>query len=170
MVEQPQYNLFHRQRVEQEYARLYDDIGLGLTTWSPLASGLLTGKYRSGVPAGSRGAMENMALAGQGPDRRGEERRGRPSSRRIAAELGCDASASSRSPGSRRTRASRTVITGASKLDQLRANLAAVDVLPEADARVLARIDAICAPLAPTLAPERGRLRGRCATRVSARR
>jgi aryl-alcohol dehydrogenase-like predicted oxidoreductase len=50
VMEQPQYHLFHRQRVEQEYARLYDDIGLGLTTWSPLASGLLTGKYRDGVP------------------------------------------------------------------------------------------------------------------------
>ncbi|HXS29356.1 MAG TPA: aldo/keto reductase, partial [Steroidobacteraceae bacterium] len=61
VVEQPQYHLFHRQRVEVEYARLYEDIGLGLTTWSPLASGLLTGKYGAGVPAGSRGALENMA-------------------------------------------------------------------------------------------------------------
>ncbi|MGZ5074172.1 MAG: aldo/keto reductase, partial [Usitatibacter sp.] len=50
VMEQPEYNLFHRERVEKEYARLYDDIGLGLTTWSPLASGLLTGKYRKGVP------------------------------------------------------------------------------------------------------------------------
>jgi len=46
VVEQPQYHLFHRDKVEQEFARLYDDIGLGLTTWSPLASGLLTGKYK----------------------------------------------------------------------------------------------------------------------------
>ena len=60
VMEQPEYNLFHRSRVEREYARLYDDIGLGLTTWSPLASGLLTGKYRSGVPAGSRGAIPRM--------------------------------------------------------------------------------------------------------------
>ena len=57
VMEQPQYHLFHRKRVEQEYARLYEDIGLGLTTWSPLASGLLTGKYRDGVPADSRGAV-----------------------------------------------------------------------------------------------------------------
>ena len=77
VMEQPQYHLFHRKRVEQEYARLYDDIGLGLTTWSPLASGLLTGKYRSGVPEGSRGALENMAFLRQGPDRQGEERRRR---------------------------------------------------------------------------------------------
>ena len=62
VVEQPQYHLFHRQKVEQEFARLYDDIGLGLTTWSPLASGLLTGKYKAGIPAGSRGAMQNMAF------------------------------------------------------------------------------------------------------------
>ena len=58
VVEQPQYNLFARDRVEKEYARLYEDIGLGTTIWSPLASGLLTGKYRDGIPEGSRGALE----------------------------------------------------------------------------------------------------------------
>jgi len=57
-MEQPQYNLFHRKRVEQEYARLYKDIGLGTTIWSPLASGLLTGKYNDGIPADSRGALQ----------------------------------------------------------------------------------------------------------------
>src|ERR1043165_4158090 len=62
VMEQPQYHLFHRKRVQEEYARLYEDIGLGLTTWSPLASGLLTGKYRAGIPAGTRGAMETMAF------------------------------------------------------------------------------------------------------------
>ena len=62
VVEQPQYHLFHRHRVEQEYAPLYDDIGLGLTTWSPLASGLLTGKYAQGIPEGSRGALPSMAF------------------------------------------------------------------------------------------------------------
>ncbi|MGB5533816.1 MAG: aldo/keto reductase [Acidimicrobiia bacterium] len=55
VVEQPEYNLFNRTKVETEYARLYEDIGLGLTTWSPLASGLLTGKYQDGIPEGSRG-------------------------------------------------------------------------------------------------------------------
>src|SRR5688572_8540180 len=62
VMEQPQYHLFHRKKVEQEYARLYEDIGLGLTTWSPLASGLLTGKYKDGIPAGTRGAMETMGF------------------------------------------------------------------------------------------------------------
>ena len=55
VVEQPEYNLFNRTKVETEYSRLYEDIGLGLTTWSPLASGLLTGKYQDGIPEGSRG-------------------------------------------------------------------------------------------------------------------
>ncbi len=62
VVEQPQYNLFHRKRVESEYRVLYQEIGLGLTTWSPLASGLLTGKYLNGVPAGSRGAIPRMGF------------------------------------------------------------------------------------------------------------
>ena len=66
VMEQPQYNLFHRKRVEVEYARLYADIGLGLTTWSPLASGLLTGKYSSGIPADSRGARQDMAFLASG--------------------------------------------------------------------------------------------------------
>ena len=57
-MEQPQYNMLHRERVESEYAHLYDEIGLGTTIWSPLASGLLTGKYNNGIPQGSRGALE----------------------------------------------------------------------------------------------------------------
>src|ERR1700722_1697263 len=58
VVEQPEYNILHSERVEREYKRLYDDIGLGLTTWSPLASGLLTGKYRNGAPSGSRAQLQ----------------------------------------------------------------------------------------------------------------
>ncbi len=58
VMEQPQYNLLARDRVEKEYARLYEDIGLGTTIWSPLASGLLTGKYKDGIPEGSRGALQ----------------------------------------------------------------------------------------------------------------
>jgi len=57
VTEQPQYHLFERRRVEREYARLYEDVGLGLTTWSPLASGLLTGKYLDGIPEDSRAAL-----------------------------------------------------------------------------------------------------------------
>ena len=58
-MEQPQYNMFHRDRVEAEYAELYDDIGLGTTIWSPLASGILTGKYNDGIPDGSRMSLPN---------------------------------------------------------------------------------------------------------------
>jgi voltage-dependent potassium channel beta subunit len=57
VVEQPQYNMLERNRVEQEYARLLAEEGIGLTTWSPLASGLLTGKYLNGIPAGSRATL-----------------------------------------------------------------------------------------------------------------
>jgi aryl-alcohol dehydrogenase-like predicted oxidoreductase len=56
-MEQPQYNMFHRERVESEYAHLYDEIGLGTTIWSPLASGLLTGKYNEGMPEGTRSSL-----------------------------------------------------------------------------------------------------------------
>jgi voltage-dependent potassium channel beta subunit len=57
LMEQPQYNILWRDRVEKEYARLYEDIGLGTTIWSPLSSGLLTGKYLNGVPEGSRATL-----------------------------------------------------------------------------------------------------------------
>src|SRR5690606_39849475 len=69
--EQPQYNLLHRRRVELEYAPLYAELGMGTTVWSPLASGLLTGKYDHGVPEGSRAAREawlKERLAGEGGD------------------------------------------------------------------------------------------------------
>ena len=142
-MEQPQYNLFHRKRVEQEYARLYDDIGLGLTTWSPLASGLLTGKYREGIPAGSRGALESMVVAGQGPDRRGEERRRRQARGRSPPRSARSVGAAGDRLGGARTRTSRTVITGASNVGQLRANLLAVDVVPRLTPEIVARIDEI---------------------------
>jgi aryl-alcohol dehydrogenase-like predicted oxidoreductase len=68
-MEQPQYNMLHRDRVEKEYARLYGDIGLGLTIWSPLASGLLTGKYNDGIPADSRASCARLRMAEVAPDR-----------------------------------------------------------------------------------------------------
>jgi len=57
LMEQPEYNIFHRDKVDKEFLRLYEDIGLGTTTWSPLSSGLLTGKYLNGVPEGSRASL-----------------------------------------------------------------------------------------------------------------
>jgi voltage-dependent potassium channel beta subunit len=146
VMEQPQYNLFHRQRVEQEYARLYEDIGLGLTTWSPLASGLLTGKYRHGVPAGSRGALEGMSFLVKGlTDAAKNEAVGKLEA--VAADLGCQLGQLAIAWVARNPRVS-TVITGASRLAQLQDNLAAADVIPKLTPEVLARIDEITAPLA----------------------
>ena len=146
VVEQPQYNLFARRRVEQEYARLYDDIGLGLTTWSPLASGLLTGKYKDGIPPGSRGAMESMSFltkslndATKGAAVRKFEA--------VAAELGCSVAQLAIAWTAKNPRVT-TVITGASKLAQLQSNLGAVEVIAKLTPEVMAALDAISAPLA----------------------
>ena len=146
VMEQPQYHLFHRQRVEKEYARLDDDIGLGLTTWSPLASGLLTGKYRNGVPEGSRGAMESVAFLRDGllnPDKNAAVARLEP----IAAELGGTLAQLAIAWVAKNPRVS-TVITGASKLPQLQANLGALALLDKLTPEVLTRIDAVTAVLA----------------------
>lgn len=145
-MEQPQYHLFHRRRVEEEYARLYDDIGLGLTTWSPLASGLLTGKYQAGIPEGSRGALENMAFLREGlthPAKNAAVAQLKP----VADELGCSTAQLAIAWAARNPRVS-TVITGASRVDQLQANLRALDVVAKLTPEVLARIDAITLPLA----------------------
>jgi voltage-dependent potassium channel beta subunit len=146
VVEQPQYHLFHRKRVEEEYARLYTDLGLGLTTWSPLASGLLTGKYAAGVPAGSRGAMDNMAFLRDGL-LHAEKNAAVAQLAPIAAELGCTLAQLAIAWAASNLHVS-TVITGASKLEQLHSNLGALAVLPKLTAEVKARIDAVCAPLA----------------------
>lgn len=146
VVEQPQYHLFHRQRVEQEYARLYEDIGLGLTTWSPLASGLLTGKYRGGIPAGSRGALDNMAwMREQLQDKARNDAVGQLAE--IAGELGCSTAQLAIAWAHRNPRVS-TVILGASRIEQLHDNLGALAVTPRLTPEVLQRIDAITKPLA----------------------
>jgi voltage-dependent potassium channel beta subunit len=146
VMEQPQYHLFHRKRVEQEYARLYDDIGLGLTTWSPLASGLLTGKYKDGIPPGSRGAMANMSFLVQSlTDER--KRAAVIELEAVAADLGCSVAQLAIAWVAKNPRVS-SVITGASRLAQLQSNLGAVEVIGRLDAAAMARIDAISAPLA----------------------
>ncbi|MDE2267868.1 MAG: aldo/keto reductase [Betaproteobacteria bacterium] len=146
VMEQPQYHLFHRKRVEQEYARLYDDIGLGLTTWSPLASGLLTGKYRQGIPAGSRGAMQNVSFLRDGLlDARKNAAVGELEA--IAQRLDCSVAQLALAWVAHNPRVS-SVILGASKLSQLQENLGALSVLPKLTPEVLAQMDAISAPLA----------------------
>ncbi|HMO60190.1 MAG TPA: aldo/keto reductase, partial [Roseiflexaceae bacterium] len=73
-MQQPQYNMFTRQRFEQEYAPLYRDLGYGTTIWSPLASGLLTGKYNDGIPEGSRASLAGYEWLQRGitPERIGK--------------------------------------------------------------------------------------------------
>jgi aryl-alcohol dehydrogenase-like predicted oxidoreductase len=145
VVEQPQYHLFHRKRVEQEYARLYEDIGLGLTTWSPLASGLLTGKYRDGVPAGSRATVENYAFLRDGlthPARNAAVAK----LSEVAAELGVTTAQLAIGWAARNPRVS-SVITGASSVDQLRSNLGALAATERLTPELLARIDEITAGL-----------------------
>ena len=146
VVEQPQYNLFARKRVEQEYAQLYDDIGLGLTTWSPLASGLLTGKYRNGVPDGSRGALENTAWMRESlidPAKNAAVAQLEP----VAAELGCTLAQLAIAWAAKNPRVS-TVITGASRVDQLHANLGALAVMEKLTPEVMQRIEAATSTLA----------------------
>ena len=146
VMEQPQYNLFHRQRVEQEYARLYEDTGLGLTTWSPLASGLLTGKYRSGVPDGSRGTLENMAFLREGLTHAAKNAavaRLEP----IAAELGGSLAQLALAWAAHNPRVS-SVITGATRVAQVQDNLGALKLLDQLTPELMARIDAITAELA----------------------
>jgi len=141
VMEQPQYNLLHRKRVEQEYARLYEDIGLGLTTWSPLASGLLTGKYRGGIPAGSRGAVESYAfLRPRLTDEKGNEIVGRLEP--LAHELGCTLAQLALAWCLKNPRVS-TVITGATRVAQVQENMKALDVAGRLTPEVLARIDSI---------------------------
>ena len=143
VVEQPEYNLFHRQRVEEEYARLYDEIGLGLTTWSPLASGLLTGKYRKGIPADSRGAIPRMKfLLADLTDKRKNEIVGELEP--VARELGCTLAQLAIAWCARNPRVS-TVITGASRAAQVEENLKAADVIARLTPAVMARIDEISA-------------------------
>ncbi len=146
VMEQPQYNLFHRQRVEQEYARLYEDIGLGLTTWSPLASGLLTGKYRGGVPAGSRGALENMSfLVKKLTD--GAKNDAVARLEPIASDLGGNVAQLAIAWANRNPCVS-SVILGASRLAQLQDNLGALALTPKLTPEVLERIDAATLSLA----------------------
>ena len=146
VMEQPQYHLFHRSRVELEYAHLYEDIGLGLTTWSPLASGLLTGKYRSGVPAGSRASVPGMGFLLERLTDSGKNA-AVAQLEAVARELGCGVAQLAIAWAAHNPRVS-SVITGASKIAQLRDNLGAVDVVARLTLEVMARIDAISAPLA----------------------
>jgi len=146
VMEQPEYNLFHRQRVEQEYKRLYAEIGMGLTTWSPLASGLLTGKYRNGVPEGSRGTIPRMSfLVKELTDKQKNEAVAKLAG--IARDLDCTVAQLAVAWCARNPHVS-SVITGASRVEQVRENMKAAAVIPRLTHEVIEKIDAATAAYA----------------------
>jgi len=147
VMEQPEYNLFHRERVEKEYAPLYADFGLGLTTWSPLASGLLTGKYRSGVPEGSRAAIPRLSfLVAAVTDKAKNAAVAKLEG--IAKELGCTTAQLAIAWCASNPNVS-TVITGASRVAQVKENMGAADVIPKITPEVKARIETIAGAAGP---------------------
>ena len=139
VVEQPQYNLLHRDRVEKEYARLYPDLGMGTTTWSPLASGILTGKYLDGVPEGSRaeiasfmkGSLEDADL--QAKIRRWVD---------LADEVGCTPAQLALAWTAKNPNVS-SVITGATRPEQVMENMAALEVLDRLDNELMEKIESV---------------------------
>lgn len=141
LMEQPQYNLFWRDRVEKEYKRLYEDIGLGTTIWSPLASGLLTGKYLNGVPEGSRATLPGYEwLRSMLTD---EKRNAKVQELKVIAdELGITLSQLSLAWCAKNPNVS-TVITGASNAAQVRENMTALDAMPLLTKEIMDRIDVI---------------------------
>jgi aryl-alcohol dehydrogenase-like predicted oxidoreductase len=144
VMEQPQYNMLHRERFEKEYAPLYDRIGLGTTIWSPLKGGLLTGKYNDGVPDGSRGDLEGYEWLR--PRFEGDEAAAQIAKVRrlepIADELDCTLAQLALAWCLTNPNVS-TVITGASRPEQVTENMAAMGVFERMGPDVLERIEEI---------------------------
>jgi len=141
LMEQPEYNILRRDKVDKEFLRLYEDIGLGTTTWSPLASGLLTGKYLNGVPEGSRATLPGYEwLKGLLTD---EARNKKVADLKVIAdELGVTLTQFSLAWCAKNPHVS-TVITGASNAAQVRENMTALDVLPLLTDEIMERVDLI---------------------------
>jgi voltage-dependent potassium channel beta subunit len=145
-MEQPQYNLLHRERVEAEYAPLFREFGMGTTIWSPLASGVLTGKYADGIPGDSRLALPGYEWLRQ----RIESPEGRANMARvgkllpIAKELGILPAQFAVAWCLKNPHVS-TVILGATRREQLEENLGALDAVDKLDDGVMKRIDAALA-------------------------
>jgi voltage-dependent potassium channel beta subunit len=140
-MEQPQYNMLHRERVEKEYLPLYREIGLGTTTWSPLASGLLTGKYNEGIPQGSRAALDGYDWLKDHvitPDNVAKVKLLQP----IAKELGCTM-AQLALAWARKNEHVSTVITGATRPEQVEENMRSLEFVSAIDGAVSERIDAV---------------------------
>lgn len=141
VVEQPQYNLLERNKIENEYLMVFNTVGMGTTIWSPLASGLLTGKYNEGIPAGSRFALEGFDwLKDQwvAEDKLNKVRR----LTEYAKELGVSLASLSIAWTIKNPNVTSTIL-GATKKEQLLENLKALDVLPQLTPEVMQRIDDI---------------------------
>ncbi|RMG93201.1 MAG: voltage-dependent potassium channel subunit beta [Chloroflexi bacterium] len=143
-MEQPQYNMFERYRVEVEYGRLYEAIGLGTTIWSPLASGILTGKYNNGIPADSRMNLPGYEwlrkmLESEEGQRRIQKTR---ELSKIAEELGTSMARLAIAWCVKNPNVS-TVITGASRVAQVEENMKALEVVPLLTDDVMEKIEAV---------------------------
>lgn len=139
LMEQPQYNLFHRDKIETEFARLYEDIGLGTTIFSPLSNGVLTGKYLDGVPEGSRADVKNFGWLDEAVASEEVSNKVRnlvP----IAKELDCSMAQLALAWCAANPNVS-SVITGASRASQVTENMAAIDVVQLLTSEVLDRIE-----------------------------
>ena len=143
VMEQPEYNMFHRERFEVDYARLFRDYGYGSTTWSPLASGLLTGKYNDGVPEGSRGSLKRYDwLLEQLTDKALIKKVGKLTE--IANDLGVSTAQLAIAWLLKNSNVS-TVITGASRVEQVHQNMKAVDVVEKLTPDVMEAIEKVIA-------------------------
>jgi voltage-dependent potassium channel beta subunit len=143
-AEQPQYNMFHRERVEREYARLYDGLGLGLTIWSPLASGLLTGKYDQGAVPGTRAELPGMEWLRE--ELLGESARPKIEKvkklKAVADRLGCTRAQLAIAWCLKNPHVS-SAITGATRREQVNENLGAMAVAERLNGEVMRDIDRI---------------------------
>lgn len=139
-MEQPQYHMFRRRRVESELALVCDELGIGLTTFSPLHSGILSGKYNQGIPKGSRATLDDMAWV---QDNITEEKIAKVQQLAgVAKELGMTTAQLAIAWLLRRKEVS-SVITGATKLEQLEENLAAAELAEKLDNEILENIESI---------------------------
>lgn len=139
VTEQPQYNLFERGRMSGDYVRFYQDYGYGSTIWSPLASGLLTGKYNNGIPKNSRGALKGYEWLHD--SLKNKEKLAKVAALgKIAEELDCTTAQLALAWCLKNPNVS-TVITGATSVKQLKENMKAAEVAPKITPEVLERID-----------------------------
>jgi voltage-dependent potassium channel beta subunit len=148
IVEQPQYNAFHRERFEKEYAPLYEKFQYGTTIWSPLASGLLTGKYNDGIPEDSRFATNKDFFKKTVEELKSDEGQAKIEKvkklTKVAEKLGASTSQLSLAWAAKNPNVS-TVILGASKVQQVHDNCAALKLLPKLTPEVMEEIEGILA-------------------------